>query len=43
MLTTPLFPLELKFVLKIESNAWEFNGFFLIKQVEKPRLCSVLL
>ena len=30
-----------KFVLKIESNAWEFefgklNGFFIIKQIEKP-------
>ena len=36
MLTTLLFALEIKFVLKIESNAWEFNGFFIIKQIEKP-------
>ena len=35
MLAT-LFALEIKFVLKIESNAGEFNGFFIIKQIEKP-------
>ena len=41
MLTTLLFALEIKFVLEIESRAWEFefgklNGFFIIKQIEKP-------
>ena len=36
MLTTLLFALGLKSVLKIESNAREFNGFFIIKQIEKP-------
>ena len=40
MLTTLLFVLEIKFVLKIESNAWEggglINGFFTLKQIEKP-------
>ena len=37
MLTTLLFALEIKFVLKIEINACdllgEFNGFFIIKQI----------
>ena len=36
MLKTLLFALEIKFVMKIESNAWEFNGFLIIKQIEKP-------
>lgn len=27
MLTTLLFALEIKFVLKIDSSAWEFKGF----------------
>ena len=36
MLTTLWFALELKFILKIESNAREINGFFIIKQIEKP-------
>ena len=39
MLTTLLFVLEIKYVLKIESNAWEgglINGFFTLKQIEKP-------
>ena len=36
MLTTLLFTLEIKFVLKIKSNSWELNGFFIIKQLEKP-------
>ena len=36
MLTTLLFALGIKFVLKIESNAREFNEFFIIKQIEKP-------
>ena len=36
MLTTLLLALEINFVLKIESNAREFNGFFIIKQIEKP-------
>ena len=35
MLTTLLLTLEIKFVLKIESNSWGFNGFFIIKQIEK--------
>ena len=38
--------LEIKFVLKIESNTWEgglINGFFTLKQIEKPWMCSVLL
>ena len=26
------------FLKKIESNAWEFNEFFITKQIEKPRL-----
>ena len=34
MLTTLLFPLEIKFVLKVLLG--EFNGFFIIKQIEKP-------
>ena len=36
MLTTLWFALELKFILKIESNARGINGFFIIKQIEKP-------
>ena len=40
MLTTLLFALEIKFVLKIESNVGsllgKFHGFFIIKQIEKP-------
>ena len=31
MLTTLSFGLEINFVLKTECNAWEFNGFFIIK------------
>ena len=26
------------FFKKIESNAWELKGFFITKQIEKPRL-----
>ena len=33
MLTTLLFALEIKFVLKVILG--EFNGFFIIKQIEK--------
>ena len=36
MLTTLLFALEINFGLKIESNAWGFNGFSIIKQIEEP-------
>ena len=36
MLTTLLFDLEIKFVLKIESNALEVNGFLIMKQIERP-------
>ena len=36
MLTKLLFALEMKFVLKIESNSWGINGFFIIKLIEKP-------
>ena len=36
MLTKLLFALEMKFVLKIESNFWGINGFFIIKLIEKP-------
>ena len=47
MPTTPLFALEIKFVLKLKvmlgSLLGEFNGFFIIKQIEKHRLCSVQL
>ena len=43
MLTTLLFALELKIGLKIESIHGEFNGFFIIKQIEKTGLSSVLL
>ena len=25
------------------ANAWKINKFFIIKQIKKPRLCSVLL
>ena len=32
MLTTLLFALEIIFVLKIESNAWEFNRFFIVEK-----------
>ena len=32
MLTTLLFALEIKLVLKIDSNAWEFKGLFIMKQ-----------
>ena len=41
MLTTLLFALEIKFVLKVMRG--EFNGFSIMKQIEKPSLCSVLL
>ena len=36
MLTTLLFALEIKFVLKLKVMLEEFNGFFIIKQIEKP-------
>ena len=37
MLTTPFFfALKIKLVSKIESNAWGFELFFIIKQIEKP-------
>ena len=36
-------PLENKFGLKIQPNAWGIIGFFIIKQIKKPRPCSVLL
>ena len=36
MLTTPLFALELKFYCKLKVMRGEFNGFFIIKQIEKP-------
>ena len=35
MLTTLLFALEIKFVLKLKLMLGEFNGFFIIKQIEK--------
>ena len=41
MLTTQLFALEIKFVLKVMRG--EFNRFSIMKQIEKPSLCSVLL
>ena len=41
MLTTLLFALEIKFVLKVMRG--EFNGFSIMKQIEKPSQCSVLL
>ena len=43
MLTKLLFTLEIKFVLKIENNSFGFNGFFIIKQIEKPRKLMKLL
>ena len=36
MLTTLFFALEIKFILKLKVMRKEFNGFFIIKQVEKP-------
>ena len=36
MLTTLLFALEIKFVLKMECNAWEVNGFLIMEQIERP-------
>ena len=35
MLTTLLFALEIRFFLKIEVIFGEFNGLFIIKQIEK--------
>ena len=34
---------KIKFVLKMRVNAWGIKGFFFIKQIKKPRLCSVLV
>ena len=42
MLMTLLFALKIKFVLKIESDAWGTEQIDL-KQIENPWLCSVLL
>ena len=39
---TLLFALKIKFVLKIESDAWGTEQIDL-KQIENPWLCSVLL
>ena len=39
MLTTLLFALEKKFVLKLKVMRGEFNEFFIIKQIEKSWLC----
>ena len=36
MLTILFFALEIKFFLKLKVMRKEFNGFFIIKQVEKP-------
>ena len=38
MLMTLFFVLELKLVLKLKVMCGEFNGFFIIKQTEKPWL-----
>ena len=35
--------LEIKVCFENNANAWEINRFFIIKQIKKPRLCSVLL
>ena len=37
-----IFRLETKVWLEILAE-WEINGFFIITQIKKPRLCSVLL
>ena len=36
MLTTLLFALEIKSVLKIENNVGELNGLFCMNQIEEP-------
>lgn len=38
MLTTLIFALEIKFVLKIESDEWGINRFFTIKQIDMQAL-----
>ena len=40
MLRTVFFALERKFVLKLKVARGKSNGFFIIKQIEKPWLCS---
>ena len=36
MLTTLLFALEIKSVLKIENTVEELNGFFCMNQIKEP-------
>ena len=43
MMTTLLFAFEMDSVLKIESNAWGTDGFFIRKEMKRPGLCSLLL
>ena len=40
---TTFTPLENKCWFENSANAWGNIGFFIIKQIRKPRLCSVLL